>query len=233
MRRIDPNREPVSPLNVVSGAESAYGCDDVREGSSRTAESDVLAVATSAPRTLGGRFTRAAQALVSDLTEDLGLVLARHKRAGARFPRVATCADMSTVVLCLLRGSVALRRSVGTALGTRSALRWLFHVDVWTDSIGPGLSLPHPFNIVVGAGVEIGAGCTLLHNVTIQHASNTTIGDAAVLGVGAVVLANRHVGSGAFCGANSVVTHDVPADSVVVGAPARVVRSIKKAVAHA
>jgi len=174
------------------------------------------------------RITGAARELRADLAADLGLVAARHERAGARFPRAATCADMSAAVLVLLRGSVALRRSLGTACGTRAALRWLFHVDVWTDDIGPGLSLPHPFNIVVGAGVAIGARCTLLHNVTIQHASHTTIGDGAVLGVGTVVLADRHVGAGAFCGANSVVTRDVPPRAVVVGAPARVVRTADK-----
>jgi serine acetyltransferase len=182
---------------------------------------------------LATRISRAARALTSELGADLSLVAARHRRAGARFPRAATCADMSAAVLVLLRGSVALRRSVGTACGSRAALRWLFHVDVWTDAIGPGLSLPHPFNIVVGAGVEIGAGCTILHNVTIQHASQTTIGDGAVLGVGAVILADRRVGAGAFCGANSVVTHDVPPHSVVVGAPARVVRKTVTEVLHA
>jgi serine acetyltransferase len=177
---------------------------------------------------LVSRIAAAARDLGSDLAADLGLVVARHERAGARFPRASTCSDMGAAVLVLLRSSVALRRSFGTACGTRAALRWLFHVDVWTDDIGPGLSLPHPFNIVVGAGVEIGAGCTLLHNVTIQHASHTTIGDGAVLGVGTVILADRRIGVGAFCGANSVVTHDVPPHAVVVGAPARVVRAANR-----
>jgi acetyltransferase-like isoleucine patch superfamily enzyme len=174
---------------------------------------------------LAMRIARAAQSVAADLAADLSLVAARHERSGARFPRVATCADMSAAALVLLRGSVALRRVVGSACGTRAALRWLFHVDVWTDAIGPGLSLPHPFNIVIGSGVEIGAGCTLLHNVTIQHASHTTIGDGAVLGVGTVILADRNVGAGAFCGANSVVTRDVAANAVVVGAPARELRT--------
>jgi serine acetyltransferase len=179
------------------------------------------------------RITRAARRVAADLAADLSLVAARHERSGARFPKLATCTDMSAAVLVLLRGSVALRRAVGSACGTRAALRFLFHVDVWTDAIGPGLALPHPFNIVVGAGVEIGAGCTLLHNVTIQHASRTTIGDGAVLGVGTVILADRSVGAGAFCGANSVVTHDVPANAVVVGAPARELRTKKVEALHA
>jgi acetyltransferase-like isoleucine patch superfamily enzyme len=52
----------------------------------------------------------------------------------------------------------------------------------------------------------------------------TRIGSGAYLGVNAVVLAGVTVGEGAFVGAGAVVTGDVPAHSVAVGNPARVVR---------
>ena len=58
----------------------------------------------------------------------------------------------------------------------------------------------HPAPIVIGANVWLGANVTVLPGVT--------IGDNAVVG------------------AASVVTKDVPANSVVVGSPARVVRSV-------
>jgi serine O-acetyltransferase len=158
---------------------------------------------------------------LSDLKADLEIVASRHARAGRP---LAVLGDMSAVALVLLRASIALRGAVGSALGTRTALRWIFHIDVWTDRIGAGLALPHPFNIVIGSGVTLGQGVTLLHNTTLQHAKATSIGDNVVLGVGAVVLADRTVGAGAFCGANSVVTRDVPAGATVVGVPARVLR---------
>ncbi len=167
------------------------------------------------------------------LSSDLRLIVDRHRRAGRRFARVSTCTDMGSAVLTLLRTSIALRGAVGSSLGTRAALRWIFHVDVWTDAIGPGLSLPHPFNIVIGAGVTIGEGCTLMHNTTLQHARQTTIGDGAVIGAGAVVLADVQVGASSFCGANSVVTRDVPAATVVVGAPAREIRRSPEVRVHA
>jgi len=132
---------------------------------------------------------------------------------------------MSSAALMLIRSSIALRETFGRSFGTRSALKWLFKIDLWTDDIGPGLTLPHPFNIVVGAGVHIGPECTIMHNTTLQHARTTRIERGAVLGTGCVVLANRRVGAGAFCGANSVVTRDVADGDVVVGAPARSTRA--------
>lgn len=40
------------------------------------------------------------------------------------------------------------------------------------------------------------------------------------------MIGNITVGDGAVVGANSVVTHDVPPNAVVVGAPARVIRML-------
>ena len=51
-----------------------------------------------------------------------------------------------------------------------------------------------------------------------------SIGRGAFLGVGCAVLQGVTIGEGAYVGANAVVTRDVPAFSLVVGNPARVVR---------
>jgi serine acetyltransferase len=155
---------------------------------------------------------------------DLEVVRSRNRRAHSRASLLGACTDMGALALGLLRTSIVLRRGTGRSWGTRGLLRWVFHIDVWTDDIGSGLALPHPFNIVIGSGVSLGADCTLMHNTTVQHARCTHIGDRVVLGTGCVVLADRRIGSDAMCGANSVVTRDVPERAVVVGAPAHVVR---------
>ncbi|GAB0494903.1 hypothetical protein MMPV_006200 [Pyropia vietnamensis] len=51
----------------------------------------------------------------------------------------------------------------------------------------------------------------------------TTVGDDASLGGGCVLVCGVNVGAGAFVGAGAVVTRDVPADTLVVGNPARAV----------
>jgi len=54
----------------------------------------------------------------------------------------------------------------------------------------------------------------------------TYIKKGASIGSGSTILANLTIGENAIVGAGSVVTKDVPANSIVVGSPARVVRYI-------
>ena len=56
----------------------------------------------------------------------------------------------------------------------------------------------------------------------------TIIKKGASIGSGATILANITVGENAIVGAGSVVTKDVPANSIVAGNPARVLRSIEQ-----
>jgi len=50
----------------------------------------------------------------------------------------------------------------------------------------------------------------------------------ASIGSGATILCNVEIGENAIVGANSLVTRDVPANSIVAGNPARLIRKIEK-----
>lgn len=60
----------------------------------------------------------------------------------------------------------------------------------------------------------------------LERVAPVVIGRGAWLGQNVVVMPGVTIGENAVIGANSVVTRDVPARSVAVGAPAKVIRSI-------
>jgi len=57
----------------------------------------------------------------------------------------------------------------------------------------------------------------------------TVVKEGASIGSGSTILSNVTIGENALVGAGSVVTKDVPANSIVAGNPARVLRYINQA----
>ncbi|WP_332237492.1 2,3,4,5-tetrahydropyridine-2,6-dicarboxylate N-acetyltransferase [Sporolactobacillus sp. KGMB 08714] len=78
----------------------------------------------------------------------------------------------------------------------------------------------------VGKNCHIGAGAVLAGVVEPPSAKPVVIEDDVLVGANAVVLEGVHVGRGAVVAAGAVVTQDVPENTVVVGAPARVIKTI-------
>ncbi|MCC6452019.1 MAG: bifunctional UDP-N-acetylglucosamine diphosphorylase/glucosamine-1-phosphate N-acetyltransferase GlmU, partial [Acidobacteria bacterium] len=72
----------------------------------------------------------------------------------------------------------------------------------------------------IGEKTNIGAG-TITCNYDGTHKHPTTIGDNVKIGSDTMLIAPVTVGDGAYTGAGSVVTKDVPANELVVGVPAR------------
>lgn len=96
--------------------------------------------------------------------------------------------------------------------------------EVKNSYLGPGAKMGH-FSYLgdatVGEGANIGAG-TITCNYDGQRKHRTVIGRKAFVGSGTMLVAPVEVGDNATTGAGSVVTRDVPADSVAYGVPARV-----------
>lgn len=62
----------------------------------------------------------------------------------------------------------------------------------------------------------------------LEFTREIVVGNDCWIGAGAIILAGVTIGDGCTVGAGSVVKKDVPAFSVVVGNPARVIRSAKR-----
>ena len=96
--------------------------------------------------------------------------------------------------------------------------------------VGRGLLIDHGTGVVIGETAEIDDDVTLYQGVTLggtgfeQGKRHPTIGDDVVVGSGAKLLGPILVGRASKIGANSVVIHDVPEQSTVVGNPGHPVR---------
>jgi serine O-acetyltransferase len=106
--------------------------------------------------------------------------------------------------------------------------RWLTGIEIHPAAkLGRRLVIDHGMGVVIGETAEIGDDCYLYHQVTLGVARTSrgkrhpTIGNNVVIGAGAKVLGPITVGDNASVGSNAVVVDHVPADTTVVGVPAR------------
>ena len=99
-------------------------------------------------------------------------------------------------------------------------------------------------NVTVKSGVQLWDGVTLEDNVFVGpnvtftndlfprsknqnwELKRTTVKKGASIGANSTILAGVTIGENAMIGAGSVVTHDVPANSLVYGNPAKFVRNL-------
>lgn len=95
-------------------------------------------------------------------------------------------------------------------------------------TIGKGLRIHHFGGIILHPTVIMGNNCTLYHEVTIGDKDGkgkaAIIGDNVLIGAGTKIIGEILIGEGVVIGANSVVNRDVPANCVVAGNPAKIIR---------
>jgi serine O-acetyltransferase len=96
--------------------------------------------------------------------------------------------------------------------------------------IGRGLFIDHGVGVVIGETAEVGDDVTIYQGVTLggtgfaRGKRHPTVGNEVMIGAGAALLGPIVIGERSKIGANSVVIHDVPPNSTVVGNPGHPVR---------
>lgn len=93
--------------------------------------------------------------------------------------------------------------------------------------IGRRLVIEHIGGIVVSGDAQLGDDCVLRNGVTIglrnrNIAGSPILGNRVDIGAGAKLLGTIRIGDDCAIGANAVVLCDVPARSIAVGVPARI-----------
>lgn len=98
--------------------------------------------------------------------------------------------------------------------------------EVKNSTLGPGVKMGH-FSYVgdaqIGAESNISAGVITCNYDGVKK-SKTVLGERVFLGSDTLLVAPVALGDDAQTGAGSVVTHDIPANTLALGVPARVIR---------
>ncbi len=108
--------------------------------------------------------------------------------------------------------------------------RWFTGIEIHPGAaIGHGVFIDHGMGVVIGETCEIGDNVLIYQNVTLGGTGkdvgkrHPTIESNVMVGSGAKVLGPITIGHDSKIGAGSVVLHDVPPYSTVVGIPGRTV----------
>lgn len=103
-----------------------------------------------------------------------------------------------------------------------------YNIEIYPEYKLGNIQIPHAVGIVIGRTSEIGDNTIIMPNVVVgakyspkqenpSSRRHAIIGENCILGTGCKIIGNIIIGNNVTIGANSVVTKDVPSNSVVVG----------------
>lgn len=153
------------------------------------------------------------------------------------------CRDYNELRPKDIAGRNALLRKILGAAGDGLLVEQPFYCD-YGYNIRVGKNFFANFNLVIldeapvtfGDNVFVAPNCgfyTAGHpvdagerNIGLEYARPITVGDDVWIGAGVSVLPGVTIGSNCVIGAGSVVTRDIPSNSIAVGNPCRVIKTI-------
>ncbi len=169
--------------------------------------------------------------LLSTLKSDLNSVLSRDPAARNRFEIILLYSGLHAVWSHRIAHWFWTHKLFLIARGISQFSRFLTGIEIHPGAkIGNGFFIDHGMGVVIGETAEVGENVTLYHGVTLGGVStekgkrHPTIKDNVVIGAGAKVLGAIEIGVSSRVGANAVVVHTVPENSVVVGVPGQIVK---------
>jgi carbonic anhydrase/acetyltransferase-like protein (isoleucine patch superfamily) len=118
-------------------------------------------------------------------------------------------------------GKVVIGEDVGIWFGA------VLRGDNETITLGPETNIQEHAMLHTDMGYPLttGRGCTIGHGAILH---GCTLGDHVLVGMGAIVLNGARIGAGSLVGAGALVTEgkEFPAHSLIVGSPAKAIRTL-------
>lgn len=127
----------------------------------------------------------------------------------------------------ILQDPVKFARDQGVVMGS----------DIHLYAARPGMFGTEPWLVKLGSNVHITAGCQFIthdggvlilrkDDPSLEITLPITVGDNVYLGINAIILPGVNIGDNVIIGAGSVVTKNIPENSVAAGVPAKIIKSL-------
>src|SRR6266702_2512528 len=169
--------------------------------------------------------------MFAEIRRDVRAVLERDPAARSTFEVVLCYPGVHALAFHRIAHAIWRRGWRIPARFLSQVARFLTGIEIHPAAkIGSGLFIDHGMGVVIGETAEIGENVTLYQGVTLGGTGfstgkrHPTIEDNVTIGSGAKLLGPITIGHGSKIGANTVVIHDVPPNSTVVGNPGHPVR---------
>lgn len=167
---------------------------------------------------------------MSTIREDFRMIFERDPAARSRLEIVLCYPGLHSLILHRVAHKLWNHNFKLIARFISHFSRWITGIEIHPGAIiGNRFFIDHGMGVVIGETTKIGDDVMLYQGVTLGGTSWTkgkrhpTLEDRVVVGAGAIVLGPICIGHDSRIGSSSVVIHDVPSFSTVVGIPGKVV----------
>lgn len=163
------------------------------------------------------------------MKEDIEVVFEQDPAARSYLEVILTYSGLHAIWAHRLAHALFKRKFFFLARATSQISRFFTGIEIHPGAkIGRRFFIDHGMGVVIGETCEIGDNVTVFQGVTLggtgkeKGKRHPTIKDNALIATGAKVLGSITIGENSKVGAGSVVLHEVPPNSTVVGIPGRV-----------
>lgn len=169
-------------------------------------------------------------ALINTIRTDFAMIFDRDPAARSKLEIVLCYPGLHALVSHRIANALWRRGFLLIARIISQLTRFCTGIEIHPGAtIGKRFFIDHGMGVVVGETAEIGDDCMLYQGVTLGGTSwnkgkrHPTLENNVVVGAGAIILGSIRIGHDSRIGSSSVVIHDVPSYSTVVGIPGKVV----------
>ena len=104
-----------------------------------------------------------------------------------------------------------------------------YGIEIKTSTkIGKGFIMTHAYNITISPYAQIGENCNIMKGATIglskgKRPGAPKIGNRVYIGINSTILGGISIGDDVLIAPNTLVNEDVPAHSIVIGSPCKII----------